>query len=370
MSRLDRTYGNWHACDELDHRTECVAGAWLRKISDHRPLMFARRACKTKYSCMGVERPIPAWIFEHESWMKMIKEKHLDLMLETGSCSSHIELQLLKKAIRHVSVNLARTHSQEAVTHKDRVACAISYLRSAERGDVVGQLRQASRYKHLSSLTDPADPFLRESHTLNLVRDHVVDLSSMDIVSQIQALNRKKLDGFDYRCQKEQLLVRFKRLTPGNTSGLNALEDAATGGIVTDPRGMAKALTEHWGNVLTAKPINKVLLQKWLDDLHDKLPTQEDHSYILTNDHILEAVRRSHETAPGPDGIPYRAYKKLGNYAAQFLLDAAEDLQDIDACPSDLASFNHALPRCLPKSPSRNDPEVWEVFAPHKTRHP
>ena len=61
----------------------------------------------------------------------------------------------------------------------------MSFLRSAERRDVVGQLRSAERYQHLSLLADPTDPFLREKPSLQAVRDHIVELASADSAARI-----------------------------------------------------------------------------------------------------------------------------------------------------------------------------------------
>ena len=83
---------NWHACDQLDHTVECVATRWPYKLSDHRPVIFARRGAQKSLSCEGVSRALPAWTLEHESWAPEVKEMHLDLLLQHGSDSSHNDL--------------------------------------------------------------------------------------------------------------------------------------------------------------------------------------------------------------------------------------------------------------------------------------
>ena len=106
------------------------------------------------------------------------------------------------------------------------------------------------------------------------------------------------------------------------------MEDTIVGDVTSDPKEMAGLLVEHWGRVLTSKPVDRHLLSRWLRDLQDKLPVSLD-AWTLTHEHIRESLKRCHETAPGPDGIPYKAYKKLGNYASSFLFDVAEDLQEL-----------------------------------------
>ena len=70
-----------------------------------------------------------------------------------------------------------------AHTIEDKIASSMSFLRAAERGDVVGQIRGAAKYPHLAQITDPKDSFLRGNPSLNVVRDHIVELSSNDVAA-------------------------------------------------------------------------------------------------------------------------------------------------------------------------------------------
>jgi hypothetical protein len=101
-----------------------------------------------------------------------VKQHHMTLMLQAKSPSAHTDLLHLKKAMRLASDEVAKEFAEmQAVTQADKLACTMSYIRSAENGDVVGQIRNASRYLHLRTLSDPTDPFLREKLSLNLARD-------------------------------------------------------------------------------------------------------------------------------------------------------------------------------------------------------
>ena len=202
---------------------------------------------------------------------------------------------------------------------------------------------------------------------MNVIRDHIIEVSSSSLATRLQELKRNRAKtSHEYIQHKEHILVRLKRLLPGSTTGLNALEDPTSQDLVTEPREMARVLTEHSGRVLTGKPISKHLLSRWLQELPDKLVTSDNASWTLEREHVLESMRRSHETAPGPDGIPYSAYKKLGNYAVEYLFDAAEDLQEADQSPS--PCFNHAILCCLPKTAARTDPVHGNVHTPEQTR--
>ncbi len=86
----------------------------------------------------------------------------------------------------------------------------------------------------------------------------------------------------------------------------------------------------------------------------------------MTSAHVQDSLRRSHETTPGPDGVPYGAYKVLGDYAVSFLYDVAEDMQEYGAENKVPANFNHAILCCLPKTASRTDAVHGDVYALRK----
>ena len=109
----------------------------------------------------------------------------------------------------------------------------------------------------LAELADPTDPFLREQPSLTCVRDHVVELASKDLAARLQELKCKRnFDASEYCHKKEQLLVKLKRMMPGSTTGVTALEDPISHQVASDPEDMARILTEHWGRVLTGRPVD------------------------------------------------------------------------------------------------------------------
>ena len=87
----------------------------------------------------------------------------------------------------------------------------------------------------------------------------------------------------------------------------------------------------------------------------------------------------SGQSAPGPDGIPYIAWRRSGDLASQILYDAAEALQSDQAIDYLQAmhgndtreeghSFNLGLLICLGKKPHSEHPDYGQVFRPGSTR--
>ena len=91
-------------------------------------------------------------------------------------------------------------------------------------------------------------------------------------------------------------------------------------------------------------------------------------SYINRNSHLLtfenipppsehqfqEAIRRSKNSAPGPNGIPYAAYKVLPETSA-LVLHAHSQLFASDTSPPKLVEFNRQIVWFVPKGMYEHD---------------
>ena len=69
------------------------------------------------------------------------------------STTPQMDLSLLKQAMRQASHEIsAQSQHTPATTHDEKLSACMTLLRSAERGDVVGQLKAAGRYQHLHGI--------------------------------------------------------------------------------------------------------------------------------------------------------------------------------------------------------------------------
>ena len=137
------------------------------------------------------------------------------------------------------------------------------------------------------------------------------------------------------------------------------------GAYTTDTESMAALLTKHWGDVLSKKPIDQAGLQEWLAEVTEQLPADNDERWILSKEHVEKAIKFAHETAPGIDGIPYKAFKKFPG-SAEILYRAATHLLDERCSPP--IGFNFAVLCCLPKKPVKCDPDHGDVYDAAHTR--
>jgi hypothetical protein len=172
---------------------------------------------------------------------------------------------------------------------------------------------------------------------------------------------------------KDNILTRLKRLVPGATVWLTAMADEH-GQVTTDPARMAELLRDHWQSVFSERGIDQDLLQRWLDEIVperrlsgslDGLPPAGSASWRLRKVDIATAIKEANASAPGPDRIPYVAWKRLGHLAESVLFGATNALatetaseQLADAADGGAHDFNLGILCCLPKKASGADPNL------------
>ena len=127
--------------------------------------------------------------------------------------------------------------------------------------------------------------------------------------------------------------------------------------MLADPAQIAPVLASHWREVFTEKGVDKELLQAWLADYMNDLPMLHANRFKhrrcpLRRHHLLAAISASNNSAPGPDGIPFAAWRRIKSLAATVLTAALHELVSeggagnmVDILPD----FNAALLHFLPK---------------------
>ena len=144
------------------------------------------------------------------------------------------------------------------------------------------------------------------------------------------------------------------------------------GDIVTDPKDIAKILMDHWGRVFKGVDVDAPSIQLWLRPARQNgatPTTAQPGAWRLRRQDLIRALRLAGNSRPGPDGIPFEAWRKLGDLGIDILMRAGRQLEqglspDID----DHLRFNEALMVCLPKSPTGEDAEGRPVFTAGETR--
>jgi len=223
---------------------------------------------------------------------------------------------------------------------------------------------------------------------LKHVKDHAVELAREDIGNDIANLRSSGDDESNERIQqKEHILKKLRRLSPGETNQLKCVVDEE-GNLHTEAKNMAKALCKHWREVFCKVPCNDPKLREWMDILFEKagdarwntgLPTEDPSAWKILRSHIVKAVKQAKNSMPGPDGIPAMAYIAMGDMMIDLLEDmigvlSSEEAEDVltEAFSSmtleERHAFNASILCCLPKKPSGVHEEAGEFYHPDATR--
>ena len=149
---------------------------------------------------------------------------------------------------------------------------------------------------------------------------------------------------------KRQLLQRLKANIPKTPSCLNAVWSSHLNRIVDEPAEVAVTINNHWQQIFNATEIDKPLMDEWINSIEHKLDLTQVNLQP-TVQQVRETILSSGPSSPGPDGIPFEAYKAVVDVAAIILQRVASNL--INAEEAKLPRhFNAAVLVLLPKKPS------------------
>ena len=290
-------------------------------------------------------------------------------------------LALLKTAIRSVSTTMVRQRRAASIalasTHDDKIGHTMRFIRAVEDGRLEARRRCIRAYPHLGTLAvDPLSPALQAGDGLAPFRDHAVELARERAIEALQDLHSHAQVLLEAEAQRRrwQIHRQLKLISPGRSTGLAAVQ-RSDGTVVTDPEEMATALREHWAEVFTARPRDGALLSRWMAEEFPEgsgLPPLSDARWRVRRRDVARAIALSPNSAPGPDGIPYAAWRRLGPLAIDLLAAVSRDLstesgpahlQELCSLdPADIHDFNMGLLVLLPKAPAGQTDEGVDYY--------
>ena len=389
-SRIDRMYCNQHVSYQLDRHSSCcmLEGDW--ELSHHRPISFYRRTPPPK---SRDKRPITAREISKEGWAAGVKCTFDRLCTQdTAVANPFRRLVLLKDAMIQTTScfrNIDTLHGMQEHKTDDEIGYSMACLRALERKDTKAVSRFCRVCPKLLDFIPYQDTTMLLTCRMQALREHIIELHRKQIGEDVQELSGEGCSDPEERTRaKENILRKLKRLMPGESTGIGAMQDS-TGTVRTTPEDIARILKQHWQGVFTEKQIDDHALQLWMEELfiYDEnagcfitgLPNQGDTQWVIRRKDVKAAVKAARDTMPGPDGIPAQAYKLLGDVAITILFDAAVALgmdsheQSLVEAFADRSSegshlFNASLLCCLPKKPHKTDPEHGEVYRGEDTR--
>ncbi len=337
-------------------------------LSDHAPVSFD---FSVKPQLPVDQRPIPRFVVDHPRFPiildMLIKEKETDLR----SLSVPLRLKMFKTLMR-LAARRARDEilANTTDTISTRATLVASIARAVWHND--------TRLAHI--LTDRC-ALAREHITVAGASVHLLDsaaFSSLYDSARADALEQRHRDAERERSQSSSpmtsqknlyrqrcAMVRLKQIWSPFGKKLPILAIRLGDALIKDDNAKLHALAQSWAPTFSQiRRIDKPMAKKFADKHASRyeLPSFAPPSSVAIK-LFLEHVRNS---APGIDGIPYRAWLKAGHAAWLLLHHVAVWL-----CSGlgMLIDFNDTLMIFAPKG-SENTGHLGAVREPNATRPP
>ena len=287
----------------------------------------------------------------------------------------------MRTAIRQVSTEITLENSRlndSPLEEDDKLGWAMRLIRAIE-GQRTGTIKKAiDAYPLLATLVNnPYTSQILQRDSLRPIRDHAITLARERAIRQLQALQQDahSFTLAEAQARRSHIMQTLRRIAPGKAISLQCIQ-AADGTVSANPQLMADALRTHWSQVFCKRRIHKHTLHQWLQedlpsDMSPELPAQSDTCWQVTREDIAQAVERPPNTSPGPDGIPFKAWRTLGHTAITILHEAYNTLSSEGGehiMRPDYPDFIHSDIVFLKKFVSGSHSEWGDFCTPEDTR--
>ena len=374
----------------MDREIRAAALEWRPDVSNHRAVLASRRAPQQLHN---EERGIPDHILSHTDFQRRTLLAFDAKRRAEPQATSLRTLQFLKDAMTDVSSNLAKEVGgfAEDLKLEDRLGTTMRMLRAMERHTAGAISICLHRYPKLADLVDNPYEFGGNlTHRLRSIREHAMELARLHAMEELGKATAAAKSGDAERAAraKKKYSHVLYRLMPGRGSAIPAIQ-RPNGEFATETGDMASILREHWSAVFKAQGVDEALLQEWLaEDRATRADGPRDGRAVeppaecapshralqnlrISRQHVRLAIQTSKNTSPGPDGIPYRAWRLLGEVAIQTIHEAIKELSSPEAeqlLQDDMPTFNHSLLTFLPKKAAGSTEDGEDYFLPGGVR--
>ena len=204
------------------------------------------------------------------------------------------------------------------------------------------------------------------SSSLSRLRDHAVELaraSTLEELRKIQSDEGIEDEGIQ-RTRRGRVQTKLRHLKPGSCCSIAALQ-TAQGDVVSDPITIATSLRDYWRDVFSSRPRDQSILRDSIrQEFTNGVPWNGDDedSWKMVKESIEKAIQNSSTSAPGPHGIPYSAWRRLGSFGADVLFGVADFLcrETMDGATEH--DFNVGNMVFLPKKIAGVDPLLGDYY--------
>jgi hypothetical protein len=244
---------------------------------------------------------------------------------------------------------------------EDMVAVMMRALRARERNNrktLTAIHREHPEMDNIAPMTSSID----DPQTIQSLRGRIVDMAKLQLVDDMRRISRAPDD------KKQDLQNRVNRrmapLCPKKNTGLRAVVDAQ-GDVHTTTHAMSEVLNTYWAKIFTQQDRNLPAINRWCDKIRRRgTHTWTDRQWEVSESHVRRAIVNSNNSCPGPDGIPYCAFRATCAISAPCLLNVVIALSNGTQHSRHKAGsgFNESTICYLPKKPvgQTNGEDVYD----------
>jgi hypothetical protein len=148
-----------------------------------------------------------------------------------------------------------------------------------------------------------------------------------------------------------EALKSIKLSLPSTKKRVSTLRESVNDEPTSDPGRLGSIIATHYGQLWSGPTTNASARAFTIDAYLDEYIRPDVASALpnLTIDHIKKAILTSGNSAPGPDGFPFVAFRRTVDVSSNTLYNYAQHIPDI---PTDIDSFNKSILLLLPKNDS------------------
>jgi endonuclease/exonuclease/phosphatase family metal-dependent hydrolase len=343
MARLDRIYTDIRPGDLQDLRPIAAITHILTDPtfpSDHVPV---RGVLAPPHVRPPTSPRVPAWVTDHPNYEEYTHLAFIDANFrDNDTVAIHDLVDILHFAARNIMREKAVQDPQSAHI---KLHWATVLLRGHRAGDRSACQRAIDAYPSL------IDCISTDFHTLHdNFHQLLTDLTNQDTQAMIDSMNAdteraawKKLG------VREALRRRAAAWAPQKrtTSAFAVLD--AQGRAAADHEQAARLLRDHWQPAF--KPPN-TFRQAQLELLQYSAEAPVDFDWDISDEDIDNAIFHYHDSAPGPDGLPYSAWARAHPAIIAALRQAFRDFLNGGVLPMD---FNKGNMVFIPKGELEDD---------------
>jgi endonuclease/exonuclease/phosphatase family metal-dependent hydrolase len=347
LSRIDRIYSNGPTCELLDrHPVVATYGIVTNTLSpsDHIPItvkFFPAPAGPPVHSS------IPAWVAKHKFFPSAVAQLWRTACHVPGGPMARLAVA---KEVLHAAATITKAKAGEIgfESTPERLHWALSAFRGIRAGAAgLPHLRRAA-----AAFPDliPWLPGGINAGDLHKLGDMVADLAAKslntDILEAIADEGPPSTKGRTRLSKMHALAATWRsqrrRLSLATIVDTNGIPQART-------EDAAKLLEQFWEPIFRAKTIDPEAALRVMP-FTPKVP--EGLAWRVDRTIFRELVACPRDGAPGPDGLPYSAWRCAGIAFSDILFEAYEAFMDGEPLPAD---FNECLLVFIPKGDEPGD---------------